>query len=153
MEFYQLISLAHLNSAGCWKAAGDQAGVRTLSCGEGCFCPCGTEQENLKYRSQGSSCCSLWPTSPVQKVNAEEVSGGGVSIIFKICYYQVLFSPKRIFGFTELRKLISFFKKGTILPFSLQSKLVNQHSVMMEISYNQGIKPSGVGHVIVFSVL
>lgn len=65
MEFYQLISMAHLSSAGCWKAAGDHAGVRTLSCGEGCFCPCGTEQGNFTYRSQGSSCCSLWPRSPV----------------------------------------------------------------------------------------
>lgn len=87
-----------LSSVGCWKAAGVHAGVRTLSCGEGCFCPCGTEQENLKYRSQGSSCCSLWPGSPVQKVNAEEFQGPGVSIIFKICYYQVLFS-----SWTDLR--------------------------------------------------
>lgn len=54
------------------------------------------------------------PQAQFRKWMQKSFGGAGVSIIFKICYYQVLFffSPKRIFGFTELLKLISFFKKG-----------------------------------------
>lgn len=85
---------------------------------------------------------------PSSESECSRVSGGrGFHYFLKYVITESSFSPKRIFSFTELLKLISFFKRGTILPFSLQSKLVNQHSVMMEISYNQGIKPSGFGHV------
>lgn len=64
------------------------------------------------------------PQAQFRKWMQKSFGGRGFQLFLKYVITKSFFSPKRIFGLTELLKLISFFKKGTILPFSLQSKLV-----------------------------
>lgn len=90
------------------------------------------------------------PEAPFRKWTQKSFRGRGFQLFLKYVITKSFFPPERIFGFTELLKLISFFKRGTILPFSLQSKLVNQAVLWWKYRIIKGLSQVGWDMLIIF---